>query len=232
MKDFRSCQRFWDFVLDGYILASVAKRCGFTTVAEFVSGMGDTDITTAIETLANDLVRFSEVARARQKPDEERDREYENHLLLLQHGLVLRNFVLAMRQGDSGRVLVSLSYFTVWFQATKKHNYASETMHLTACLKLLWSEQMKEFWMENCLINPSGKKEGFMACDYLGEWVVREVKRMMHHNLNDVTAKFLYDVIAPQVMLFREVRKKLAEESGSPRVGRREIGGRRAYRWR
>jgi hypothetical protein len=73
--------------------------------------------------------------------------------------------------------------------------------------------------MENCLINPSGKIEGFMACDFYGEWVVREVKRMMHHNLNDVTARFLYEVIGVQVNLFRDVRKKMAEETDAPKGG-------------
>jgi hypothetical protein len=219
MKDFRSCQRFWDFVLDGYIIAAITARCGFTTIDNFISGMNETEVSTATGALAKDLSSFSEVARMRELPNETRDRDHENHLLLLQHGLVLRNFVLAMRQGDSGRVQTSLSYFTVWFQATKKHNYASETIHLTACLKRLWSDEMKEYWMENCLINPSGKVEGFMACDFLGEYVVREVKRMMHHNLTDVTARWLYEVIAVQVLLFREVRKKMAEECDSPMGG-------------
>ena len=37
----------------------------------------------------------------------------ENLLLFIQQGLMLRNLGLAMRQGDSGRVLNSLSYFAV-----------------------------------------------------------------------------------------------------------------------
>jgi phage gp37-like protein len=219
MKDFRSCQRFWDFVLDGYIVAAITARCGFTTIDNFIAGMNEAELGTAIVALAKDLSSFSTVARMRQLPEDQRDWDHENHLLLLQHGLVLRNFVLAMRQGDTGRVRISLSYFTVWFQATKKHNYASETIHLTACLKRLWSDEMKEYWMENCLINPSGKVEGFMACDFLGEYVVREVKRMMHHNLTDVTARWLYEVVAVQVLMFREVRKKMAEECDSPSGG-------------
>jgi len=73
--------------------------------------------------------------------------------------------------------------------------------------------------MENCLINPSGNKVGFMACDYLCEYVVREVKRMMHHNVNDKTSKFLREVIGSQLMLFRNIRKKMAEETDAPTYG-------------
>jgi hypothetical protein len=69
-----------------------------------------------------------------------RDRPHENFVLFMQHRLILRNFSEAMKTGDVGRVLASLSYFTIWFQATKQYNYARETpVHLTACLKRIWS---------------------------------------------------------------------------------------------
>lgn len=51
-----------------------------------------------------------------------------------------------------------------------------ECLHPTTCLNKLWSNELVEFWMQNCLINPSGKKMGWMPCDYLEEYVVREVK--------------------------------------------------------
>jgi hypothetical protein len=201
-------------------VAELAKRCGYDNVQDFASGLaGHDNLAQTIADMSSDLAKFSRVSGYRDKPDGQRDLPNENHWLILQHGLVLRNFALAMRQGDSGRVRVSLSYFTVWFQASGKFNYATETMHLTACLKRLWSDDMKTYWMENCLINPSGNSQGWMVCDYLGEYVVREVKRMMYHNVNEATRKFLMEYIAVQVMLFREVRKKMATETGAPTYG-------------
>lgn len=45
-----------------------------------------------------------------------------------------------------------------------------------ACLEKLWSEEFVKHWMNNCLINPSGKREGWMACDYLGEYMIGRFK--------------------------------------------------------
>ena len=121
-----------------------------------------------------------------------------------------------MRNGDSGMVIDCLSYFTVWFQATKKYNYAFETIHLTACIKQLWSPEMRQYWMENCLVNPSGKREGWMACDYLGEYIVREVKAMMHHNVNEANSKFLRLTLSPLILNFRNMRKLMTQECDVP----------------
>lgn len=221
VKDFRSCQMLWDTILDGCIMAAIIDRCGFDSIELFLAeGAGRAELfQQAIESLADDLGNLDKVETIRQRPDEGRDRAHENFLLYLQQGLVLRNYIQAMREGDSGRVQVCLSFFTVWFQATKKHNYRNETIHLSACLKKLWSEDMKKFWLDNCLINPSGKAQGFMACDYLCEYVVREIKNMMRHNINDITNEFLNNIIAPQVLFFRDVRKKVAEETDAPTYG-------------
>jgi hypothetical protein len=75
---------------------------------------------------------------------------------------------------------------------------------------------MKEYWMQNCLINPSGKKQGFMACDYLGEYVVREIKSMMHNNVNEAHNNFLWNSLSPLILSFRNVRKLMADECDVP----------------
>jgi hypothetical protein len=120
-----------------------------------------------------------------------------------------------MRQGDSGQALNSISYFTIWFQATKKHNYALETLRLMACVKEIWSEDFVKFWLENCLVNLSGKKEAFMAVDMLNEYVVREVKTMMSDNVSPENDLFLREKLSLIVMLFRDIRKTMAEQAQS-----------------
>jgi hypothetical protein len=129
---------------------------------------------------------------------------------------MVRNFTNAMRFGDSGMVIHCLTYFAIWFQATKKHNYAAETLHWIACIKKIWSPEFLKYWKDNCLINPSGKREGFMACDYLGEYVVREIKSMMHNNINEKTNDFLWNSLSPLILSFRNVRKLMAAECDVP----------------
>lgn len=99
------------------------------------------------------------------------------------------------------------------------HNYASETLHLTACLTQLWSERIVKFWMDNSLINPSGKKEGFIVCDYLDEYVIRKVKNMLQFNINESTLDFLYKTNASQIILFQAVQEMMIQETDAPNYG-------------
>lgn len=219
VREFRQSQSFFDIVLDGHLVAAIAHLCGYPDVTTFADGLAEMDadlLKKSIEELAKTATDFAKVKNDRLTTEkEQRDLGYEKHLLFMQHGLVLRNLALAMRDGDSGRVLVSLGYLTVWFQATDKFNYAYETLHMMACVRRLWSPRMKEFWMKNCLVNMSGKERGFMACDQLCEHVVREVKDMMHHNVDDKTAEWLRNTLSPQILSFYLAKERMREETGA-----------------
>jgi hypothetical protein len=219
VKDFRACLDLFDTILDGYIMADLATRSGFSSIPDFMSGLETMEpkvADTAVRQLSEHLCDFMLASTMRSEGPDHRDTLYENRLIFMQQGMVLRNLSLAMRHGDSGMVTACLAYFTVWFQATRKHNYAFETIHLTACIKKLWSPDFLKFWMDNCLINPSGRREGWMACDYLGEYVVREIKSMMHNNVNQATSEFLWNTISPLILSFRNVRKVMEHECDVP----------------
>ena len=51
-----------------------------------------------------------------------------------------------------------------------------------------------------------------MACDCFGEYIVREVRDMMHNNLNKTHIHFLGQVISSLIMTFRTLRKKMWDE--------------------
>jgi hypothetical protein len=219
VKDFRACLDLFDTILDGYIIALIAKECGYESAHGLLSNLdqiGKEALSSAFERLGNLLSDYSAVTRMRQMPPEQRDVVYENMLVFTQQGMVLRTFGRAMRTGDSGIVTDCLAYFTVWFQATNKKNYARETIHWMACIKKLWSPEMKAFWMENCLVNPSGKAEGWMACDFLGEYVVGQVKKMMHPNQTAPMRDLLYNYVSLLIMSFLEVRHKMLKECDVP----------------
>jgi hypothetical protein len=69
--------------------------------------------------------------------------------------------------------------------------------------------------MDNCLVNLSGKKNGFMPLDMLNESIVREVKRMMHLHVTPETDEWLWEVVSVLIMVFWNVRRKIAEETDS-----------------
>src|SRR5579859_655636 len=163
-----ACLSLWDLTVDAYIIGTIAERAGYSSIYAFIEELPKCDnLSTLIEGLAKELIDLDYTMKQRNEPLLNRDAVFENRTLLLQHGLILRNYLLAMRHGDSGLVRISLKIFTIWFQATRKHNYAQETIHLTACLERVSSPEMREFWMDNCLINPSGNPTGFQSCNFI-----------------------------------------------------------------
>jgi hypothetical protein len=208
VKEFRQAFNFFDMVLEGHILTALSKHCApdikdINDFAICIKKMPSETLIDGIKNLAKSLADFSNISRERGKPLETRDVANENVQLLMQHGLIFRNFDHAIRRGDSGRALASVSFFTMWFQDTKKTNYALETLRLQACLKRVWSPEFSRFYMENCLINLSGKSRGFMACDMVNEYVVREVKDLMNPNANSVSDQRLREKISLLVMHLR-----------------------------
>ena len=223
VKNYRACEDLFETVLDGYIVGALTKSRGYTDTAEFLSSATKDKqpelLSDAIKALATHLASMNLPAMLQGKPKEERDRALESMTLFMQHGLTMRNFKMAMRDGDSGRALASLSYYTLWFHGSSHRKYAMETMHLTACLKEYWSPAYVQFYMDNCLINPSGRAGAFMADDFFGEWMIAQAKARIPHNYTSATDHYLRNTISPQLMFFREVRLKMTAETEATTFG-------------
>ena len=61
---------------------------------------------------------LDQVSLWREDKDEERDLVYENAILFIQTRLVFRDFSMAIKSGNSGRVKNCIKFFMVWFQGT------------------------------------------------------------------------------------------------------------------
>jgi len=217
-KDHNACADFLDTVLDGCLLATICRSLfpGCTTTTVFPNNIGTKTaetIDTELKKLHHFLSHFEMVAVMREEPLANRNVDLENMILFMQHALMLRSFYGAMRQGDSGRIMNCLVYFTVWFQDTGHFNYASETIRLTACLRLLWSDDLRRFWMETCLLTTTDKAGSFMALDEFNEYIVREVKNMIATNVTPATDNHVRNVLSPLITVFWDVRRKVAEET-------------------
>jgi hypothetical protein len=226
VKQYHACRDLIDHLLSGYIIAWLTCRFESTSVADLAKrlALGSANpesispdaLLTAMEDLSKLITNYFEVHHLRSASDDERDRTYENAILFMQQAMIVGIFQYACRIGDSGVVVDCVSIFAVWFQITGKYNYARETIHIKACLAKLWSPEFRDFWLDFCLINPSGKKEGWMPCDYFGEYVVREVKAMMHNDKGEVNNRFLRETLSPLIMNFREIRKVMEDQCGVP----------------
>src|SRR5271156_1933218 len=134
-------------------------------------------------------------------------------VLLLQHGLVLRVFDEAVRKGDSGLMLSAVSFFTIWLQGTGSDNYKCGLLRLITQLRKVWSERFSKFWMENCLVNLSGKRNAFMPLDQLDEYMVWEVKDRMQPYMTEQMDDYLRNKLSLLTMFFWDVRRKCTYET-------------------
>jgi hypothetical protein len=212
VKDFRSCLELFEIILDAHVLGAIASFCGINDTKDLAVRLSEADINLQIGALADYLIKFNIVHNNRRRSSG-RDKVHENLILFLQHALVLRNFTHAIKYGDPGRALTSISYMTVWFQASKQTNYASETLHLVACMRKIWSTRLQKFYKDHCLVNLSGKKGGFIADDNANEHVVREVKDFLtNHKGSADENKHVCDVLSPQSGVFMDARQKTSEQ--------------------
>jgi len=201
-------------LLSQFVPGLRAEERTFAKLQDVLPELLQTDlIQNAIRQLAKFFSRFDRVGE-KFRTEPKRDLIHENVNLFIQHGLVLRNFDIAISDGDIGRALVSLSFFTIWFQNSNKHLYAAEMLRLTACIRKVWSPDLAEFYKQNCIINVSGKKGGFMPDDKLNEFIVGQVKATEYAHASSEATEFQHDVRALLTMHFLDLRESFTNQLG------------------
>ena len=90
--------------------------------------------------------------------DETVDQVKENATLCMQHLALAELFRMAMRDGDSGVVTYMLDIWTLFFHGTNNSKYAAEFLEETINRRLVWTDLYKEVWLNNCLVNLTGRK--------------------------------------------------------------------------
>jgi hypothetical protein len=208
IKNFRACHSFFNSVLDAHILALYGTQYQTPDCESLLELPSHHNWRKAIRRISAHVHDTTYIRMLRTKQETERDLLYENSMLFVQHGLLYREFSNSIAIGDTGAIEHYLSYFAVWFQSTGKFNYAVESAHLVACLRKLWSQDLREYWQDTCLVNSPGKATGYMACDMLCEYLVRELKDMFQHMSTD----FLQEVVATQILVFRDIRKNIQRQ--------------------
>lgn len=95
------------------------------------------------------------------------------------------------------------------FQASGLNNYALETLELSASFRYEWSAELKEIYLNNCLVNMSGKVGGWMEVDRFQEHVVRIISQRWNPNGNDSSARYLREVISTNALCTRQVKEQV-----------------------
>lgn len=131
--------------------------------------------------------------RARKKDGEEYgDMVFENAILFLRDGLILREFCDAVKDGDSGRIITVLKLLALSYRGSGRTKYAQEALFLVHNLTNVWPKSLvyvfkslhmlcdfdltsdsdhtyRDCILNNWLVNTTGKTGGFCEVDLLQE---------------------------------------------------------------
>lgn len=108
------------------------------------------------------------------------DMVFENVILFLRDGLISRMFASAVKYGESGLVVSILKVWALSFRGNGRTKYAHEMLHLIHNLTHVWPKPIGDIVLNNWLLNPSGRSDGFVEMDRIQEffnfWIkVRQV---------------------------------------------------------
>ena len=215
IKNYRACREFFLHLHDAYILAALASHLGATNFSSIGDKFTTVNPRKIILNTCSDFLDLLKVFKTRAMPASERDLPYENAILMVQHGILYREFGDAMKVGDSGRVEQCLLYFNLFFQGTAQHNYKFEMMNLVTSLRYTWSQGLKDFWRQNCLVSITGERDSFLADDLACEFIVRETKKEAPSSHTPANRKFMNEVAARQVLVTMQSRETVYHESGA-----------------
>ncbi|KAJ6465253.1 hypothetical protein DFH09DRAFT_1346413 [Mycena vulgaris] len=153
-------------ILDGFRI-----YCGTDTLAKWVESASLTwqSIVSVSEAIVDNLCSCSAVEELRLQPESERDPQLENTILCNHDMLILLIFTTAIKAGDVGAVLNCLAHWIVMFRGTgSMPKYADALFELINNIKK-WDPALREAYLNNWLVNLTGKIRAFKEVDLLQE---------------------------------------------------------------
>ncbi|KAJ7800419.1 hypothetical protein B0H14DRAFT_3785655 [Mycena olivaceomarginata] len=126
-------------------------------------------IVTVSEVVVEKLCSASTVEELRMLPEADRDPQLENTILCNHDMLLLLLFTTSIKGGDVGTVLNILAHWMVMFRGTgSMPKYADALFELINNLKR-WPPRLREAYLNNWLVNLTGKIRAFKEVDLLQE---------------------------------------------------------------
>ncbi|KAJ6610952.1 hypothetical protein B0H10DRAFT_2165950 [Mycena sp. CBHHK59/15] len=156
--------------LPAHILDGFRIHCGADSLDSWVeSNLSWADIESVSEVVVEQLCSASTVEELRMLPEAERDPQLENTILCNHDMLLLLLFTTSIKSGDVGMVLNILAHWMVMFRGTgSMPKYADALFELINNLKR-WPPALREAYLNNWLVNLTGKINGFKEIDLLQE---------------------------------------------------------------
>lgn len=97
-------------------------------------------------------------------------------MLLFQHCVLYEDLYSAIRKGNTGRIERVVDLLCPLFFGAGKSNYGREVLELMLDRQVMWTPEMRGYWLENVVLNMSEKAGKFMGIDEVNKYLVRELK--------------------------------------------------------
>jgi hypothetical protein len=201
--DFYAADVLLRHVTDALIIVAVMAHIKAGSVEEIRTPMTSSDWCAIITEVIKKWIPPTSVHfNRKEKTIEERDTLLENAVLLLQHGLIYRALGVAVAQGDSGRIVKQLQMLTIMFHGGQQSNYVIESLEWSAGMLKTWSDDLKQVWLNHCVVNLSGREGKWIEMDRFHEQLVCYIKQVYNPWGTPASDRFQREVIARLMMIF------------------------------
>ncbi|KAI1792869.1 hypothetical protein LXA43DRAFT_886661 [Ganoderma leucocontextum] len=136
------------------------------------------------------------------------DRTLAQSILFMSDVILLRELSQAVAEGDIGRVWNAMKILIFRFAGTNHSKYTTYLLEMTCSLELESSPLLREIFLKNWLVNPSGEPGRNQEGDLFQEHVNLEIDENVTRKGAEYDSPFIRDVMAPCAIHFMELRNE------------------------
>ncbi|KAF8610607.1 hypothetical protein BDV93DRAFT_550411 [Ceratobasidium sp. AG-I] len=140
-------------------------------------------------------------------PLEAGDMVFESGIICLSDLLYLRNFVEAIRRGDSGRIVAILKTWTLAFRGSGHPKYAYEMLIFLHNYLHVWPPPLRTAIMNAWLVNTTGNPNSCIPTDLMQEHLNLQIKTIYKAHGSNHSWEWL-SMISPCVHVLRQVARQ------------------------
>ena len=127
-------------LLNSYIIAALCKSvdsaaASARTLSTLLLTLPSEVLQCAITSLADLVSNSNELIFTEFDTDGETTKGHLKTSVFIKHALLLKTFHTAVKVSDTGLMLNTLKFLSIWFQGSQNYKYAAECFRLTACLQ-------------------------------------------------------------------------------------------------
>ena len=142
----------------------------------------------------------------------------QNFILFIRDAMLYYDVGSAIHDGDSGRLERCSQVLISFFLGTGKNKYAREMMELAVDRMVLWTEEAKFIYKNNCLISLTG--DALEPVDQVDEEFNKDIKAVYVVGGNMQSQEFQKVHVPRNLMVYRQAKRSVIETSGAPTYGK------------